>query len=123
MIPQALCHNLRKILGDGPMLCPHRIPSLIQKAFTAKGGADLEPFCVFTEKNGVVLDTQLGSGGMPEGYGDAPKNPFCGETAHFIDVICGDAELIATPEQGIQMMQMLDAIYASSESGKGIALD
>jgi predicted dehydrogenase len=42
--------------------------------------------------------------------------------AHFADVIGGGAELIATPEQGVQIMQMLDAIYASAESGQGIAL-
>ena len=94
-----------------------------KKIAGTKGGADLEPFRLFTEKNGIVLDTEIGQGGMPKGYGDAPKNPFFGETAHFIDVLCGEAELLATPEQGIQMMQMLDAIYASSESGKGVELD
>ena len=87
-----------------------------------RGGADLEPFRLFTERNGVSLDTALGRDGMPAGYGDAPANPFCGEVAHFADVIRGDAELIATPEQGIQIMQMLDAIYASSASGQGVCL-
>ena len=60
---------------------------------------------------------------LPDGNGDAPANPFCGEVAHFADVISGDATPIATPEQGVQMMQMLDAIYASSESRQGVALD
>ncbi|MFA6110249.1 MAG: Gfo/Idh/MocA family oxidoreductase [Candidatus Latescibacterota bacterium] len=87
-----------------------------------KGGADLEPFRLFTEKNGVVLDTDLAQGGMPEGYGDAPSNPFFGEVAHFVEVVSGRARLIATPEQGVQLMQMLDAVYASSETGKGVAL-
>lgn len=94
----------------------------VKKIAGTKGGADLEPFRLFTEKQGVVLDTDLAQGGMPEGYGDVPSNPFFGEVAHFVDVVRGQVQLIATPEQGVQLMQMLDAIYASSESGKGVSL-
>ena len=87
-----------------------------------KAGAALDPLRLYSEKSGVVIDSVLGSGGMPQGYGDVPKNPFFGETAHFVSVIQGEADLVATPEHGIQLMEMLDAVYESSDTGQGVAL-
>jgi len=87
-----------------------------------KGGADLEPFRIFTERDGLLLDTTTGAGGMPEGYGGLPKNPFAGETAHFVSVIRGETELIATAEHGIRLMEMLDAIYEAGRTGRSVKL-
>ena len=42
---------------------------------------------------------------------------------HFIDVINGRAEPDFTPEQGVNMVKILDAIYKSAECGHEIALD
>ncbi len=85
-----------------------------------KGGIQIEPFRVFTEKKGVVLDETLGESSIPAGYGAAPSNPFAGEIAHFCDVLRGKTKLIATPEQGIQLMQMLRGVYESAETGREI---
>ena len=87
-----------------------------------RGGASMDPLKIYTEKNGIVLDTVPGGGNMPEGYGNNPGNPFFGETAHFVNVIRGEAQLLATPEHGIQLMQMLDGVYASSSTGKEVRL-
>ena len=87
-----------------------------------KGGAQLDPLKVYTEKNGVVVDTALGDASIPAGYGGAPANPFVAEVQHFVDVIRGRTQLLATPEQGVQLMQMLTGVYQSSESGREVRL-
>jgi len=85
-----------------------------------RGGLQLDPLRIHREKNGVVMDETLGESSMPEGYGSAPSNPFVGEVAHFCSVLRGKAKLIATPEQGIQLMQMLRGVYESAETGREI---
>ncbi len=87
-----------------------------------KAGAQLDPLKLFTEKNGVIMDSTPGEKAMPEGYGSGPSNPFALEMAHFVDVIQGKQELIATPEHGIQLMQMLSAIYESAATGREVRL-
>ena len=87
-----------------------------------KGGAQLDPLRIHTEQNGMVFDMTPGSSSMPDGYTGAGANPFWGETAHFVSVIRGEEELVATPEHGIQIMEMLDAVYTSSDTGKEVQL-
>lgn len=87
-----------------------------------KGGADLEPFRVFTEKKGILVDSTPAEGGMPAGYGSGPANPFHGEIAHFVGVIRGEQKPVSTPEQGVQIMQMLEAIYTSQATGREVRL-
>ncbi len=87
-----------------------------------KGGLQLDPLRIHTEKKGIVVDTTLGDKSIPAGYGGAPENPFVGEVMHFCDAIRGKAKLIATAEQGVQLMQMLRGIYESSESGREVRM-
>jgi len=44
------------------------------------------------------------------------------ETRHFIDCIRQNKEPMAPPEEAVKMMQIIDAIYASSKSGREIAI-
>jgi len=87
-----------------------------------KAGAQVDPLRMFTEKNGVVMDSSPGEKAMPEGYGSGSSNPFVLEMAHFVEVILGRQELIATPEHGVQLMQMLGAIYESASTGQEVRL-
>ena len=41
---------------------------------------------------------------------------------HFRDCILGKAKPIIGPHEGVQLMQMLDAIYKSSESGRSVEM-
>ncbi len=41
---------------------------------------------------------------------------------HFRDCIQGKATPMTGPTQGILLMQMLDALYKSAESGKSVAI-
>ena len=76
-----------------------------------KGGASLGPLTIYTERQGVVCDI---TPQVPRGNG------FHGETAHFVDCILKRRKPIPDAEQGVTLMQMLDAIYKSSKTGKEV---
>jgi len=42
--------------------------------------------------------------------------------ANFIDAINGTAEPLNNAEQGLALMQVIDAVYESAESGKPVAI-
>jgi len=76
--------------------------------------ADAEPR-VFAEMAGAMVDivprpakSQWG------GHGD--------NLYHFIDVVQGRAEPIFTPDQGVNMIRMLAALYESAATGREVAL-
>ncbi len=85
-----------------------------------KGGAQLDPLRIHTEKNGVVLDAALGDKSIPAGYGGAPANPFAAEVAHFLAALAGAVPPVATAEEGVALMQMLTGVYESAETGREI---
>ena len=86
--------------------------SIIQVAGT-KGGAEFDPLVIFTERDGVQTDVT-----------STLKNeqPFAGETAHFIECVQKGQKPLATAEQGAQLMDMMCAVYKSSESGKEVRI-
>lgn len=65
---------------------------------------------IFTEHDGHQFDTRLHPGGK------APT----GAMAHFIDCIIEDKPHIATGEEGLIVMQFLDALYRSAATGKPV---
>ncbi|MCY3739720.1 MAG: Gfo/Idh/MocA family oxidoreductase [Candidatus Poribacteria bacterium] len=78
-----------------------------------KAGATLNPFTLYTEKDGKEVDKPL----------DAPSiNGFDEEVKHFVECIVEDKTPISSAEQGIMLMQMLDGIYESSEKGRSVSI-
>ena len=49
-------------------------------------------------------------------------NHFEGEINHFVDCCQGKTECIVRPEEGTRIMQIIDAIYASAESGQEVLI-
>ena len=47
-------------------------------------------------------------------------NMFEAEINHFVDCCLGKASCVCKPEEGTAIMQIIDAIYASAESGKEV---
>jgi len=47
---------------------------------------------------------------------------FTSAQGHFADCILNDTEPDASAEDGVEIMRILDAIYASAESGREIAV-
>jgi len=86
--------------------------SAIQIAGT-KGGVELNPLKIYVEREGVQLDV------TPEVPGG---DVFAGQMGHFIECIQTNKTPLMSGEQGVQLMQMLDAIYKSSASGKEVRI-
>lgn len=52
-----------------------------------------------------------------------PNKPHKVEIVHFVDCIREDKEPMATGEQGLEVMRILDAIYQSSATGQEVAIE
>ncbi len=71
-------------------------------------------FKIFTEENGLTVDIVPN---LSEDSGQHGRN-----LRHFIDVLEGKAEPDFKPEQGVNMIKILEAMYKSAEEGREIAL-
>ena len=76
-----------------------------------KGGADLDPLRIYTDVHGVSTDLtpqfrQLSGHEM--------------EVKHFVECLREGKEPMATGQHGLDIMRILDAIYKSMETGKGV---
>jgi predicted dehydrogenase len=84
------------------------------QVFGEKGGATFEPFTIFTDNAGMMLNcTPM----------FVPKiEIFPHKMRHFVDVCLNDRKCEAPAEHGLMVQKMLDAIYASAESGKEVKI-
>ena len=78
-----------------------------------KGGAELNPLKIYVERDGIQVDM-------------TPKVPgvdlFADQMGHFVDCILKNKTPLMSAEQGVQLMQMLEAIYKSSASGREVRI-
>lgn len=79
-----------------------------------EGGADLEPLRVYKDLSGAPVDIH-------------PQAPRVGgheaEVKHFVTCIQEGKQPLATAEQGLHILQILDAIYRSAETGREVVID
>ncbi|KRE64663.1 Gfo/Idh/MocA family protein [Paenibacillus sp. Soil750] len=83
-----------------------------------KAGATYRNFelGLFSEMNGQLVDTKSSrTQGKPVKMHHANIN-------HFIDCLADRAEPIIRPEHGVEMIQILSAIYESAETGREVRL-
>jgi predicted dehydrogenase len=76
-----------------------------------KGGADLDPLRIYKDMHGAAADIQPTF---------APANGHEMEIKHFISCIKGESKCMSTGEHGLHIMQILDAIYESTRTGKSV---
>lgn len=69
---------------------------------------------LFGESDGTLTDTKPHIGADTGGHGENLK--------HFVDVVQGRTEPIFTMEQGVNMINILSAIYESARTGKEVRL-
>ncbi len=67
----------------------------------------------FTEEDGELLDVSVGEGNIDGHHANL---------RHFVDVILNGADPCFKPQQGIDMIKILCAIYKSAETGKEVVL-
>ena len=65
---------------------------------------------IFLERDGAQFDMKL----------HGPTRPVPTAMSHFVDSIVNDTPHIATGEEGLLVMEMLDAIYASAKLGEPV---
>ena len=72
---------------------------------------------VFTEVAGQPVDI------APRITGDSVKYLYGRETRHFIECIRAGVETLASGEQGLRLMRIVDALYESAATGSQVILD
>lgn len=78
-----------------------------------KGGAEFDPLRIYTDLNGSEADIELRH---PNVSGHEM------EIAHFVECIRENRTPIATGEHGLHIQLVLDAIYESTRTGKGVEI-
>lgn len=78
------------------------------KILGTKGGASMWPFSITRAVNGK------GAGSKPELTAQKYQTQF----EHFAECVINDADSISPAGQGLKLLTMLDAIYASSKTGQ-----
>ena len=86
------------------------------KAGAVYSSASQNEFAIYTEENGCVVDylPKLSDGGTLI----HERN-----LRHFADVVLNGKEPMFVPQQGVDMIKILEAMYKSAEEGREIALD
>lgn len=86
--------------------------------FGTKAGAKLDPQVeIFTDMNGMFVNTKpTGNTGL------SMDGLFEGEIKHFLACCAGETECIATAEDGVTLMNILDAIYESARTGHEVQI-
>lgn len=80
------------------------------KIIGTKGGAGMWPFSIVKNADGKCV------GSAPDLVGQKYPTQF----EHFVECVVNDVESISPARQGLQLLKMLGAIYASAKTGKAI---
>lgn len=82
------------------------------KIIGTKGGAGMWPFSIVKNKNGQNAVAK------PDLTGKKYQTQF----EHFVECVINDTGSISPAGQGLQLLKMLNAIYASSKTGKAVKI-
>ena len=83
-----------------------------------KAGLNLSPFELYTEVNNELADI------VPHGQNDFDfARDFKREVKNFVDAVNGKAQCLATADDGVELMRILDAIYLSAKTGKSVDIE
>jgi predicted dehydrogenase len=86
-----------------------------------EGGAQLHPFKIFQERHGTIVDV-VPPEGVTEGQGRSEPPSHVLEMQAFVKAIREGSDPLVMPEQALMVSRIVDAIYASDESGESIKL-
>ena len=86
-----------------------------------EGGAQLHPFKIFQERHGTIVDV-VPPEGVTEGQGRSEPPAHVLEMQAFVKAIREGSDPLVMPEQALMVSRIVDAIYASDESGESIKL-
>jgi predicted dehydrogenase len=111
----------RSIQLEAAWILPQSDDALSVELFGAKAGALIE--------SGKLTVTRVGAAGIEQhappimiGWPEAYVGPFRIQASRFAAAIRGDDANLASAEDGVVMMQMIDALYASGKEQREIGL-
>ncbi len=84
-----------------------------------EGGLMMEPLTLVTNMGSYQVNVEAQ---VPEDE-HGPFSGHWGETAHFVRVVRGEEELSVRPEEVLNVMKTLDALYQSSAEGREVRFD
>ncbi|MDP6040758.1 MAG: Gfo/Idh/MocA family oxidoreductase [Candidatus Latescibacteria bacterium] len=100
----------------------------IESAFFSSEREEVTDLTLYGEYGGITMSGREWSVFRTEGEEvediDLPPDPEAPRSSveHFVNVLTGKEDLSSTPEQGLQVMQMVEALYASADAGTCIYL-
>jgi len=83
--------------------------------YGTKGSVRLTPLTLFEDKNGHLVKEPLDAG-------EDEPNAFALQLANFLGAIAGRAEPLNNVDQAVELMEMIDGIYASSDLGREVPI-
>ncbi|HHU61201.1 MAG TPA: Gfo/Idh/MocA family oxidoreductase [Natronincola sp.] len=86
---------------------------LYSEIFGSKAGASLDPFVIYGEEAGYLVDKKP----IAE-----PEDLFATQIRHFLDCIKTGETPMASLEDGLTIQRILDGIYESAKLGKEVTL-
>ena len=90
-----------------------------KELFGTKGGVDLngQKLKIYTEVNDFLADITP----VTSNYNES-RDMFEAEMEHFVDCALNGTECIASAEDGLEVMKILDAIYESARTGHEVII-
>jgi len=80
-----------------------------------KAGAQLTPeLKIFSEQDGMLTDTLINT---------ANRSPHTEEIKHFVNCVETGSEPISTAQHGVEIQQILNAIYESAKIGRSVDIE
>lgn len=84
--------------------------------YGTKASVRLKPLTLFEDRDGDLVSVPLEAG-------EDEPNGFELQLRNFLQAIAGEAKAVNNADQAVALMEMLDAIYASSELGREVPID
>lgn len=81
-----------------------------------KGGMKLKPLAVYTEVGDKLVNITI------KEDNDFDGDAYVTEDKHFLDCILNGATSMASADDGVQAMKIIDALYESGRTGKSVQL-
>ncbi|MFL6584653.1 MAG: Gfo/Idh/MocA family protein [Chthoniobacterales bacterium] len=85
--------------------------------FGTKGTLRLKPLTLFEDQNGALVTVPIKNGSVEDN-----ADSFAAQVDNFLAAIAGESEPINSAEQAVELMGMIDAIYASGAAGREMAI-
>jgi predicted dehydrogenase len=83
--------------------------------YGTKASIRLNPLAMFEDQKGALVKVDL----KPEA---TAQSPFELQLQNFVEAVRGEAKAVNDADQAVALMEMIDAIYASSELGREVPI-